>query len=142
MASTSTLISPPIDSRLQYVARTFVNAQEARHDADYDTAKLMIRLEVLNGIAAVERAFVDWRSIRASRNARVFLAALFAPETMGTLTPVRYSLLLPSRRPWRRLPRGANSVAAPHCLPDAGRGGVRAADGGAMSHDLINPLHP
>src|SRR3546814_18939655 len=70
--STQKLIVPPIDPRLASVALTFVELQQARHLADYDTTKTFSRIEALQKIGMVQEAFVDWRFIRNASNSRVF----------------------------------------------------------------------
>lgn len=70
------LTSDPLEPQLVRVAQTFVLLQAARHQADYDTARIFGRLEVTPIVDRAERALHDWRAVRARPNAVVFLAAL------------------------------------------------------------------
>ena len=75
-AATAALISNPIEPQLQNVASAFVDLQQARHQADYDTATPLTKVGVLAAILQVEKAFSDWKTVRSSPNATIFLAAL------------------------------------------------------------------
>ena len=67
------LLSFPLDVKLKSVAGVFVDMQEARHAADYDVSTKLTRIDVLSMIADVEAAIPDWKSIRKTDNAKVFL---------------------------------------------------------------------
>jgi hypothetical protein len=73
---TRELAADPIEPELVNIATVFVDLQEARHQADYDTSRIFIRLDVLSKFASVEQAFRDWRVVRNKSNTVVFLAAL------------------------------------------------------------------
>ena len=60
------------------VAATFVDLQEARHEADYDTMRRFSRREVLDLVDRAEQAFVDWNRVRRSVQADTFLAGMLA----------------------------------------------------------------
>ena len=60
------------------VAKAFVDLQQARHEADYDTARRFTRREVLDLLEEAEQAFADWRHVRRSIQAETFLAGLLA----------------------------------------------------------------
>ncbi len=60
------------------VLRTFVDLQQARHEADYDLVRRFGRVEVLDLLDEVERAFADWRLVRGSVQADAFLVGLLA----------------------------------------------------------------
>ena len=66
----------PIPVDLQTVAATFVELQEARHEADYDISRRFTRLEVDNLVDRVAQAFQIWRGIRNDPVAQTYLAAL------------------------------------------------------------------
>lgn len=66
----------PVEPQLRQVALAFVELQAARHAADYDLSVSFDRIDVLQKVAQVRSAFSNWRSIRTSANATVFLAAL------------------------------------------------------------------
>ena len=59
-------------------ARVFVDLQQARHEADYDTARRFSRREVLDLLDEAEQAFAGWRHVRRSIQADTFLAGLLA----------------------------------------------------------------
>ena len=60
------------------VATAFVDLQQARHEADYDTARRFTRREVLDLLEPAEQAFANWRLVRKSIQADIFLAGLLA----------------------------------------------------------------
>lgn len=70
------LIAPPMDPKLGAVAGAFVNLQEARHDADYNVEQSLDRASVSAKVAKARQAFLDWKAVRKTPNAAVFLAAL------------------------------------------------------------------
>jgi hypothetical protein len=49
-AATAPLVNPPIRQELVLVARTFVELQEARHKADYDTLVSFSKADVITKI--------------------------------------------------------------------------------------------
>jgi hypothetical protein len=59
-----------------HVAQTFVSLQQARHDADYDLSEQFDRLDVLQKIADARQAMDDWKSVRKTPHANVFLTSL------------------------------------------------------------------
>ena len=64
------------------VATVFADLQQARHEADYDTARRFTRREVLDLLDLVKQAFADWKSVRRSIQADTFLAGLLAFDSM------------------------------------------------------------
>lgn len=61
---------------LHWVANTFIQSQQQRNDADYNTAKEWTDTEVATLIASVAQAFKSWRIIRgelAAQSLRVSL---------------------------------------------------------------------
>jgi len=64
----------PIFDRLKSIAQTFVDLQEARHDADYNLRKSFTRNEAETFIELAERAFIDWQMIRNDDLSRIYLA--------------------------------------------------------------------
>jgi len=77
---TGQLMSRPIDSRLAFVAKTFVDLQEERHKADYDTIASFSRADVMLKITDVEQALASIQAIRGNPNTHVFLVALLFHE--------------------------------------------------------------
>ena len=68
----------PIPSNLRIIARTFVEAQEKRHEADYDLSIRFIRPDVLAIINRVDRAINIWQNLSGTREARLYLISLLA----------------------------------------------------------------
>ena len=60
------------------VAATFVDLQEARHEADYDTTRRFSRQEVVDLVDRADRAFSDWAVVRQTVQADTYLAGLLA----------------------------------------------------------------
>ena len=77
------LVSQPIEPGLISVARSFLEAQAARHAADYDVAQSFTRLDVLEMIGNVQSAFENWERARTTPNATVFLTALLLHRQWG-----------------------------------------------------------
>jgi hypothetical protein len=75
-ARTLPLVALPLAPDLVSVASAFVELQEARHSADYDTSMVFNRFDVLQKIRTARRAFTSWTVVRGTPNASVFLAAL------------------------------------------------------------------
>lgn len=65
-----------LQPEIVHVADGFLRLQEARHDADYNPARLFRRPETLVYVSMAEQAFVDWRRVRKSVQADTFLAGL------------------------------------------------------------------
>lgn len=65
-----------IQAEIVRVADGFIRLQEARHDADYNPARMFGRPETLVYVRIAERAFTDWRRVRKSVQADTFLAGL------------------------------------------------------------------
>ena len=65
-----------LQPELVAVAKAFVGLQQARHEADYDTARRFTRREVLDLLDEAEQAFADWRRVRKSIQADAFPAGL------------------------------------------------------------------
>jgi hypothetical protein len=58
------------------VASAFILLQEARHEADYDLARVFTRVEAEALIARAQRAFTGWRAIAGTDEGDAFLVAL------------------------------------------------------------------
>ena len=67
-----------LQPELVRVAGALVELQEARHKADYDTARRFTRREVLDLVSQAEQAFADWAHVRGSIQADTFLTGLLA----------------------------------------------------------------
>jgi hypothetical protein len=68
-------LSEPIEADLISVAKAFVALQQARHEADYNFAAILNRVDVREKIDQAGRA-ASWRAVRSQPNATVFLTAL------------------------------------------------------------------
>ena len=75
------LAAPSLE--LQRVATTFVDLQQARHQADYDLSRRVNRDEAMDLVERVESAFKAWKSIRKTKEAKVFLTALLVHDRVS-----------------------------------------------------------
>ena len=66
----------PLQDGLVRTAATFVDLQQHRHDADYDTGRRFTRSETLYLVGPADLVFVDWREVRNSPQADTFLVGL------------------------------------------------------------------
>ena len=73
-----------ISDDLKRVAGTFVDLQQARHEADYDLSHAFGKSECLDLVRSAQAAFSAWERIRGSLEADVFLAALLAAGNART----------------------------------------------------------
>jgi len=77
---------PPFEKRLtpedhlRAVAKTFIQAQEQRENADYDVALQWSRQDVEAQIESVADAFRSWIAIRDQPDAQEFLVLLLGPK--------------------------------------------------------------
>lgn len=65
---------------LSTIARTFYQVQAERHRADYDPSYRLTRKETGAIVSRVEWAFAEWRVVRGTDAARVYLVALMMGE--------------------------------------------------------------
>lgn len=80
-----------LSPELVLVARTFVDLQQARHQADYDVGRPVTRTEAADLVERVGAATAAWKSIRKTKRgsksysleARVFLAALLVYDQVS-----------------------------------------------------------
>jgi len=70
----------PIPQAIRDVAAAFVDLQDARHDADYNLAKVFTRGEALAHIERAKQAFDDWETVRTLDLARVYLGCFLLWE--------------------------------------------------------------
>src|SRR6266571_7604833 len=63
---------PSVPPTLADVAETFVDLQDARHDADYNLMRRFTRAETSILIQRVETAFKDWPSVASTPEAKLF----------------------------------------------------------------------
>jgi uncharacterized protein (UPF0332 family) len=79
-ATTAALITRPMQPELISVARAFVDLQNARHQADYDTLATFSKVDVMLKIREAEQSVGRMASIRGEPNFNVFLSALLHQE--------------------------------------------------------------
>lgn len=72
---------------LKNVAQAFVNLQQSRHTADYDTSFDWSRSDTIAAVALASTAFEQWREIRDDGAAQDFLLQLFLPEITALMKP-------------------------------------------------------
>jgi hypothetical protein len=63
--------------QLRDIGTAFVDLQQARHDADYDTATPLGHLNADLKVMTAEAAFLDWTACQADPSSGVFLTDLF-----------------------------------------------------------------
>jgi hypothetical protein len=61
---------------LQRVAKTFIDLQEARHEADYNLGRAYNRPDIMSLLQTTREAFDAWRRVRSEAAAKVFLVSL------------------------------------------------------------------
>jgi hypothetical protein len=71
----ATSLRGPVSDELARVCDSFVELQDQRLIADYDTAATFTRPQVSSRVSAAMWAHAEWRRERRSNNARVFLLA-------------------------------------------------------------------
>jgi hypothetical protein len=72
----SDLINLPIETSLTIVAGGFIELQEQRIRADYDPSFVASELWARNAVQLAIKATSEWRTVKGSANANVFLTAL------------------------------------------------------------------
>ena len=63
-------------------AETFIDLQQARHEADYNIDRIFTRKEAINLADRANNAIVDWRKIQNSVQADTFLVGMLAFKNM------------------------------------------------------------
>ncbi|HMC62457.1 MAG TPA: hypothetical protein VKJ01_24900, partial [Candidatus Solibacter sp.] len=69
-----------IAKKLYIVVNTFVEAQQSRNAADYDTSRVWTQVDALDLIALVEAAFESWNAIREEPVAQAYLVSLLGKD--------------------------------------------------------------
>ena len=72
----------PVSDDLAKFCDRFVNLQEQRHRADYDTGQRFTRVDAATSVEQANLAHATWRGERDTHNARVFLLA--SARLLGT----------------------------------------------------------
>lgn len=70
-----------LSANLYRVADTFINLQQMRNRADYDTGKVWDQTDALKSITEVEAAFESWKAIRDESEAQAFLVSMLGTRT-------------------------------------------------------------
>lgn len=76
-----------VSIHLHWVANTFVQSQQQRNDADYNTAKEWTDTEVAALIASVGQAFKSWRIIRGELAAQGLLVSMLGGKERKEAKP-------------------------------------------------------
>lgn len=66
----------PVPSDLRTIASSFVDLQQARHEADYDLTRDLTRAEVLALITQAQQAVQLWPNVANQSHSRAFLLGL------------------------------------------------------------------
>ena len=82
-ATTRALLTVPFEPSLVLVLQAFVDLQEARHQADYDTGRRWNRVDVLRHVEKTREAFAGWADVRKTPNASVLLVAFLLQKDRG-----------------------------------------------------------
>jgi hypothetical protein len=65
-----------IPPELRRLCETFIELQQARHEADYDLTREFTRREAQDLVTRAERAFQDWTAVSGTPSGDAFLVAL------------------------------------------------------------------
>jgi hypothetical protein len=74
------VLAADVSPDLQMIARTFVQLQDARIDADYNSANSWNRAAVLQYAQDARETFAAWNRIRRTHEANVFAIALLSSK--------------------------------------------------------------
>src|ERR1035441_4006431 len=83
-----------ISKRLHTVVHTFIQVQQKRNDADYDTGKEGNQTDVLTQIAAGSNAFESWRAIGEEPVAQAYLVWVWLLWNDAPFDGIKASLIL------------------------------------------------
>jgi len=72
----------PLPRELEEVAQAFVDLQQARHEADYDTARRFTRAEAIDLVDQCDQAFANWQTVHRTPSAEAFMVGLLAHDNM------------------------------------------------------------
>jgi len=71
-----------LQKRIVRFSGTFIDLQQARHEADYDIARRFTRREALEFVERAEKAVSDWGKVQQSLQAHTFLVGMLALKHM------------------------------------------------------------
>ncbi len=77
-----TLRGNAIAPQLRDIGLTFVDLQQARHDADYDTTTPLGHVDADYRVTIAEGAFADWAACQGDPSSGVFLTELFLKSVL------------------------------------------------------------
>ncbi len=66
----------PVPQKIQDIAATFITLQQARFEADYNTAKTLTYAEANSSVQLAENSFADWVAVQANPDIDGFLTDL------------------------------------------------------------------
>ena len=70
------LLDQPLSRQLRYVAKAFTDLQEERHWPDYEMSRTFERARTIDLLLTARAAVQNWRAIRKTPEASIFLYAL------------------------------------------------------------------
>jgi hypothetical protein len=73
-----------IQPELQSLAASFIDLQQARHEADYDIMRSFTRSEALDLVDQAEQSFDDWSVVKGTIQAETFLVSLLVLKALRT----------------------------------------------------------
>lgn len=74
------ILNAPLSAEIRLVAQACNQLQQARHQADYDTAARFARQDVRLLVRDAEQAFAAWSRVRNNDEAKAFLALLLVTD--------------------------------------------------------------
>ena len=84
-----------VDTPLKSIAKTFVELQEMRHHAHYNTSHRFDRSDALNSHDKAEKAINDWNSVCMTPHADAFLVGLLLEKNIHKDTDISPSISNP-----------------------------------------------
>jgi hypothetical protein len=70
--------SKGVPADLRRVAQSFLDLQEARHEADYDLSQMFTKRAAQDLVEVARRAFEAWKRVKREPAARAFLICLLS----------------------------------------------------------------
>jgi len=75
-------VTGPVPTKLKRLCESFIELQQARHEADYDLTRGFARREVLDLASMAEQSFQDWATVAGSQAADALLVALLLRKNL------------------------------------------------------------
>lgn len=76
-------LSRPLDGRLTEVAEVFVELQETRYSADYDSLASFTQKQLIALHVRAKKTHATWLEIHQTPNANIFLTAILLGDKLG-----------------------------------------------------------